>query len=152
MNVLLQYQITLLQYGSRLETYLLSCRGFPELLQPPSGSVSHGYSVAESGCLLQAETHYALLGHWGLTAAVLPSSDIASPNGLALHSGNMLCFCLELGLLDCSASLLGQEDEVPADSASRTGLLLTDCSSDSDAGAEGTAFGTAAAEVDAGSA
>jgi hypothetical protein len=150
--VLLQYQITLLQYGSRLETYLLSCRGFPELLQPPSGSVSHGYSVAESGCLLQAETHYALLGHWGLTAAVLPSSDIASPNGLALHSGNMLCFCLELGLLDCSAGLLGQEDEVPADSASRTGLLLTDCSSDSDAGAEGTAFGTAAAEVDAGSA
>jgi hypothetical protein len=34
MNVLPQYQITLLQYGSRLETYLLSCRGLPELLQP----------------------------------------------------------------------------------------------------------------------
>jgi hypothetical protein len=61
-NVLLQYQITLLQYGSRLETYLLSCRGFPELLQPPSGLVSHGCSVAESGCLLQAVTHSALLG------------------------------------------------------------------------------------------
>jgi hypothetical protein len=59
---------------------------------------------------------------------------------------------LELVLLDCSASLLGQEDEVPADSASRTDLLLTDCSGDSDAGAEGTAFETAAAEVDAGSA
>jgi hypothetical protein len=66
---LLQYQITLLQYGSRLGTYLLSCRGFPELLQPPSDSVSHGYSTAESGCLLQAKTHSALLGHWGLTAA-----------------------------------------------------------------------------------
>jgi hypothetical protein len=152
MNVLLQYQITILQYGSRLETYLLSCRGFPELLQPPSGSVSHDYSTAESGCLLQAEAHSALLGHWGLTAAGLPSSDIASPNGLALHSGNMLCFRLELGLLDCSAGLLGQEDEVPADSASGTGLLLTDCYGDSDAGAEDTAFGTADAEVDAGSA
>jgi hypothetical protein len=152
MNALLQYQITLLQYGSRLETYLLSCRGSPELLQPPSGSVSHGYNVAESGCLLQAEIHSALLGHWSLTAAGLPSSDIASPNGLALHSGNMLCFQPELVLLDCSASLLGQEDEVPADSASGTDLLLTDCSGDSDAGAEDTAFGTAAAEVDAGSA
>ena len=152
MNVLLQYQITLLQYGSRLETYLLSCRGFPELLQPPSDSVSHGYSVAESGCLLQAETHSALLGHWGQTAAGLPSSDIALPNGLALHNGNMLCFRLELVLLDCSGWLLGQEGEVPADSASETDLL-TDCSDGSGTGAEDTAFGTAdAAEVDAGSA
>jgi hypothetical protein len=152
MNVLLQYQITLLQYGSRLETYLLSCRGSPKLLQPPSGSVSHGYSVAESGCLLQAAKHSTLLGHWGLTAARLPSSNIASPNGLALHNGNMLCFQPELVLLDYSAGSLGQEDEVPADSASGTDLLLTDCSGDSDAGAEDTAFGTAAAEVDAGSA
>jgi hypothetical protein len=108
--------------------------------------------VTKRGCLLQAETHSALLGHWGLTAAGLLSSDIASPNGLALHSGNMLCFCLEMGLLDCSAGLLGQEDEVPADSASGTGLLLTDCSGDSDADAEDTAFETTAAEVDAGSA
>jgi hypothetical protein len=152
MNALLQCQITLLQYGSRLETYLLSCRGSPELLQPPSDSVSHDYSAAESDCLLQAETHSALLGHWSLTAAGLPSSDIASPNGLALHSGNMLCFQPELVLFDCSAELLGQEDEVPADSASGTDLLLTDCSSDSDADAEDTAFETATAEVDAGSA
>jgi hypothetical protein len=55
-------------------------------------------------------------------------------------------------LLDCSAGLLGQEDEVSADSASRTDLLLTDCSGDSDADAEDTAFETTAAEVDAGSA
>ena len=41
---------------------------------------------------------------------------------------------------------------MPADSASETDLLLTDCSGDSDIGAEGTAFGTAAAEVDDGSA
>jgi hypothetical protein len=151
MNALLQYQITLLQYGSRLKTYLLSCRGFPELLQPLSDSVSHGYSVAESGCLLQVETHSALLGHWGLTAAGLPSSGIASPNGLALHNGNMLCFHPELVLPDCSGWLLGREDEVPADSASGTDLLLTGCSGDSAAGAEGTAFETAAAELGAGS-
>ena len=92
------------------------------------------------------------MGHWDPTAAGLPSSNIASPNGLALHSGNMLCFLPELVLLDCSAGSLGQEDEVSADSASETGLLLTDCSGDSDAGAEDTAFGTADAEVDAGSA
>jgi hypothetical protein len=54
-------------------------------------------------------------------------------------------------LLDCSAGLLGQEVEVPADSASGTDLLLTDCSGDSAAGAEGTAFGTATAEAGAGS-
>jgi hypothetical protein len=152
MNALLQYQITLLQYGSRLETYLLSCRGSPELLQPPNGSASHGYNVAESGCLLQAETHSALLGHWGLTAAGLPSSDIASPNGLALHSGNMPCFRLELVLLDCSADLLGHEDEVSANFASRTDLLLTGCSGDSVASVEGTASETTDAEVGAGSA
>jgi hypothetical protein len=64
----------------------------------------------------------------------------------------MLCFHPELVLLDCSTGLLGQEDEVPADSASETDLLLTDCSGDSDTGAEDTAFGTTAAEVDAGSA
>jgi hypothetical protein len=107
--------------------------------------------MAESGCLLQAETHSALLGHQGLSAAGLTSSDIASPNGLALHNGSMLCFRLELELLDYSAGLLGQEDEVPADFASGTNLLLTDCSGDSSAGAESTAFGTAATEVDAGS-
>jgi hypothetical protein len=58
----------------------------------------------------------------------------------------------ELVLPDCSVGLLGQEDEVPADSASKTDLLLTDCSGDSDIDVEDTAFGTTAAEVDAGSA
>jgi hypothetical protein len=112
MNVLLHYQITLLQYGSRLGTYQLSCRGFPELLQPPSGPVSHDCNMAESGYLLLAKAHFALLGHWGLTAAGMPSSDIASSNDLAPHSGNMLCFQPELVLLGCSADSLGQEDEV----------------------------------------
>jgi hypothetical protein len=107
--------------------------------------------MTESGCLLHAETHSALLGHWSLTAAGLPSSDIASLNGLALHNGNMLCFRLELGLLDCSGWLLGREDKVPTDSASETDQLLTGCSGDSAAGAEGTASETDAVEVGAGS-
>jgi hypothetical protein len=64
----------------------------------------------------------------------------------------MLCFQPELVLPDYSAGLLGQKDEVSADSAFETNLLLTDCSGDSDTGAEDTAFGTAAAKVDAGSA
>jgi hypothetical protein len=64
----------------------------------------------------------------------------------------MLYFQPELVLPDCSAGLLGQEDKVPANSASETDPLLTDCFDDSDTGAEDTAFGTADAEVDAGSA
>jgi hypothetical protein len=56
----------------------------------------------------------------------------------------MLCFHLALGLLDCSGWLLGQGGEVPADSASGTNSLLTDCSGNSAAGAEGTASETAA--------
>jgi hypothetical protein len=63
----------------------------------------------------------------------------------------MLCLRLELGLLDCSVGLLGQENEVPADSASETDFLLTDCFGDSTAGTEGTASKTAAAEAGAGS-
>jgi hypothetical protein len=93
-----------------------------------------------------------LLGRQSLTTAGLPSSGIASPNGLALHSENMLCVRLKLVLLECSAGWLGQEDEVPADSASGTDLLLTDCSGDSAADDEGTASETADAEVGAGSA
>ena len=56
----------------------------------------------------------------------------------------MLCLRLELGLLDCSVGLLGQEDEVSADSASKTDFLLTDCSGDSATDAGGTASETAA--------
>jgi hypothetical protein len=63
----------------------------------------------------------------------------------------MLYFRLELGLLDCSVGLLGKGSEVPADSASGTDFLLTDCSGDSAAGTEGTASETAAVETGAGS-
>jgi hypothetical protein len=55
----------------------------------------------------------------------------------------MLCFCLALGLLDYSGWLLGRGGEVPANSASGTDFLLTDCSGDFAAGAEGTASETA---------
>jgi hypothetical protein len=61
-----------------------------------------------------------------------------------LSNGNMLYFCLELGLLDCSGWLLGQGGKVPADSASGTDFLLTDCSGDSATDAGGTASETAA--------
>jgi hypothetical protein len=56
----------------------------------------------------------------------------------------MLCFCLALGLLECSGWLLGRGGEVPADSASRTDSLLTNCSGDSAADAGGTTSETAA--------
>ncbi len=56
-----------------------------------------------------------------------------------------------LVLPELPAGLLGQEDEVLADSASKTDLL-TDYSDGSGTGAEDTAFETADAEVDAGSA
>jgi hypothetical protein len=56
----------------------------------------------------------------------------------------MLCFRLEMGLLDCSSWFMGRGGEVSADSASGTNFLLTDCSGDSAVGAEGTAFETAA--------
>ena len=65
-----------------------------------------------------------------------------------LSNGNMLYFCLELGLLDCSGWLLGQGGKVPADSASGTDFLLTGCSSDSAADTEGT-VSELAAEVGA---
>jgi hypothetical protein len=68
----------------------------------------------------------------------------ASPNGLALHNGNMLCLRLAMGLLDCSSWLLGRGGEVSADSASGTDSLLSDCSGDNAADAGGTASGTAA--------
>jgi hypothetical protein len=130
--------------------YLLSRLVFPGLLQPPNGSISHGCNVSGRDCLLLDETHSALLGHWGL-AAELPSLDNASPNGLALHNGNMLYLLLALGLLDCYDWLLGQEDKVSVDSASGTNFLLADCSSDTAADVEGTASETAA-EVGADSA
>jgi hypothetical protein len=92
-----------------------------------------------------------LLGHWGSAAVEPSSSDNASPNGPALHSGSIICLLLALWLLDYSNWLLGQEDEVPDYSASRTDFLLSGCSGGTAADAEGTTSGNAA-EADAGSA
>jgi hypothetical protein len=77
--------------------------------------------------------------------------DNASPNGPALYNGSILCLLLALGLLVCSGWLLGQEDEVPADSTAGTDFLLAGCSGGTVADAEGTASGTSAA-ADTGSA
>jgi hypothetical protein len=151
MNVLLQYQITLLKGEIRLRMYLLSCLVFPGLLRPPDGLASHGCSASKHDCLLPAEVHYGLLGLWGPAAIEPPSSNNASPNGPALHNGSILCLLLALGLLDCSGWLLGQEDEVPDYSTSGTDFLLASCSRGTTAVAEGTASGSAT-KVDVGSA
>jgi hypothetical protein len=119
---------------------------FPGLLQPPDGSAHHGCSASEHDCLPLAEVHSALLGHWGPTAAELPSLDNASPNGPALHNGSILCLLLALGLLDCYGWLLGYEDEVPDYSVSGTDFLLAGCSGGTDANPEGTASRTATEE------
>jgi hypothetical protein len=47
----------------------------------------------------------------------------------------MLCLHLALGLHDCSSWLLGRGGEVPANSASGTDFLLSDCFDDSAADA-----------------
>jgi hypothetical protein len=124
---------------------------FPGLLWPLDGSASHGCSTSEHGCLLLAEVHSALLGHWGPDAAKLSSLDNASPNGPAPHNGSILCLLLALGLLDCSSWSLGQEDEVPDYSASRTDFLVVGCSGGTADDVEGAASETTT-KADAGSA
>jgi hypothetical protein len=54
----------------------------------------------------------------------------------------MLCFRLELGLLDYSGWLLGRGGKVPTDSASGTDFLLIGCSGNSAADAGGTSSET----------
>jgi hypothetical protein len=72
----------------------------------------------------------------------------ASPSGLVLHSGNILCLLLVLGLLGCSDLLRGQEGEVPGCSVSDTDYLPAGCSDDT-AAVVGTASEIAAdANVD----
>jgi hypothetical protein len=55
----------------------------------------------------------------------------------------MPCFRFALGLLDCSGWLMGRGGKVPADSASGTNFLLSNCSGDSVADAGGIASETA---------
>src|SRR5688572_6366379 len=142
MNELHQYQIALLRDEFRLRTYLLPHLVHPGLLRPPSGSPFHGCTLGYD-CLLPAAVHLALLEHWGWSAAVPSSLGTASPSGLVLHSGNIPCLLLVLGLLGCSDLLRGQEGEVPGCSASDTDSLLVGCSDDT-AAVVGTASETAA--------
>jgi hypothetical protein len=142
MNELHQYQIALLRDEIRLRTYLLPHLVHPGSLWPPSGSPFHGCTLGHD-YLLPVEVHLALPEHWGLPTAAPSSLGNASPSGLVLHSGSILCLLLVLGLLGCSDSLLGQEGEVPDGSASDTGYLPAGCSDDTVA-AVGTASETAA--------
>jgi hypothetical protein len=142
MNELHQYQIALLLDEIRLRTYLLPHLVHPGSLRPPSGSPFHGCMLGHD-YLLPVEVHLALLEHWGWSAAAPSSLGNASPSGLALHSGSILCLLLVLGLLGCSDSLLGQEGGVTGCSASDTGYLPIGCSDDTVV-AVGTASETAA--------
>jgi hypothetical protein len=122
-NVLLQYQITHLQNEIRLRTYLVPLLGSPELYRPPGGSPFHTGHGAIHGCLLLAEVHSVLQGHWELTTAELLSSCNESPSDLVLHSGNISGLLLALELFGCSDWLLGQEGEVPGCSIADTSFL-----------------------------
>jgi hypothetical protein len=99
--------------------------------------------VIVHGCLLLARVHSVLLGHWELTAAELLSLGNATPNGLVLHSGNILGLLLALGLPSCFDWLLGQEGEAPGCSVADTSFLPIGCSGGTAATAEGTASETA---------
>jgi hypothetical protein len=101
-NAWLQYQTTYLQDEIRLRTYLVPLLGSLELYQPPGDSPFHTGYVAGRGCLLPIELHSVLLGHWEPTAAEPSSLGTASPIGLALLNGNILCLLLALGLSGCS--------------------------------------------------
>jgi hypothetical protein len=113
-----------------MRMYLVPLLGSPELCRPPGDSPFRTEYAAVHGCLLLAEVHSVLLGHWELTAAELLSLGIASPSGLVLHSGNILVLLLALGLSDCSNWLLGQEGEMPGCSNSDTDFLLVGCAGD----------------------
>jgi hypothetical protein len=76
--------------------------GSPELCRPLSGSPFHTRYASVHGCLLLGEVHSVLLGHCEPTAVELLSLGNASPTGLALHNGNIICLLLALGLPDCS--------------------------------------------------
>jgi hypothetical protein len=106
--------------------------GSPGLCRPPGGSPFRTRHEATHGCLLLAEVHSILQGHWKLTAAELLSLGNDSPSDLFLHSGNNYDILLALVLAVCSDWLLGQKGEVPG------------CSGGTAAAAEGTASDTAA--------
>jgi hypothetical protein len=76
--------------------------GSPVLYQPLGGSPFHTEHAAVHDCLLLAEMHSVLQGHWELIAVELLSLGNATPSCLVLHSGNILGLLLALGLSDHS--------------------------------------------------
>jgi hypothetical protein len=148
-NVLLQYQITHLQNGAQLRTYLVPLPGCPGLRRPPGGSPFRTGHEAAHGCCLLVAVHSAWQGHWELATAELPSLGNDSPSGLVPHSGNMHDLLLVLELLGCCGWLLGQEGEVPSCSGAGMDFLLVGCSDGTAVVAEETTSDTAAAGVDA---
>jgi hypothetical protein len=81
--------------------------GSPELCRPLGGLPFHTRHGVVHSCLLLAEVHSVLLGHWELTTAELLSLGNVTPSGLVPHSGNILGLLLALGLSSCSDWLLG---------------------------------------------
>jgi hypothetical protein len=144
-----RYQIVLLLDGIQLETCLLPHLMHPELLWPPSGSLSHGCRPGHS-LLMHVLLLLVLLGCWKLTAAELLSSGMASPNDLALHNGRILSLLFAQGISGHSDWLLGQEGEVSDYSTFDTDFLSVGCAGDTTAAAEGTTFGIVA-DADTGS-
>jgi hypothetical protein len=122
-NARLQYQITHLHNEIRLRTYLVPLLGSPKLCRLLGGSPFHTGHMVGHGCLLLAEMHSVLLGHWELTVAELLSLHNVTPSGLVLHSGNIIGLPLALGLSSCSDWLLGQEGKVPGCSVSSTSFF-----------------------------
>jgi hypothetical protein len=81
-NVLLQYQITHLQNGTRLGMYLVPLLWSLGLCRPPGGSPFLTGHKAAHGCCLLVAMHSTWQGHWELAAADLLSLGNDSPNGL----------------------------------------------------------------------
>jgi hypothetical protein len=141
-----QYQIVLLLYGIRLETYLLPHLVHLGLLKPPSGSPFHGCRPSHD-LLMLVVVLLILLGCWKLAADELLSSGNESLSDLVPHSGNIHDLLLALGLSDCSGWLLRQEGEVSGYSVADIGFLPVGCAGSTVVVAKGTASGTV---VDAG--
>jgi hypothetical protein len=147
MNVLLQYQITLLQDGIRLETYLLPCLAFPRLLQPPNGSVSLGCSASEHDCLLLTEVYSASLGTraWLLLSYLLQTMHC--PMALLSTMEASSAFSLHLGCLNALVGCWGRKTRclVILSLELTSCCLIVECGTT--AVAEGTASGTVAKAV-----
>jgi hypothetical protein len=95
--------------------------GSPELCRPLGGSHFHAEHGIIHGCLLLADVHSVVLGHWELTAVELLSLGSTMHNGLVLHNGTSLACCLRWGCLNVLISCWGRK----ARSLTTLPLILT---------------------------